>query len=166
MFEMNPFPHPDFCCGHRPLCRRYVLVVFDHVVMRWQDQGEPREAPVCWALGWLTNGDSEPLDAWLDPDPAGLARELRGRGVERIWRLTGTASASIREHLTRAFHISGAPHPVGATAVATAEAIRIKMERAIRRRGRFDSAASGLEHVERWLEREQRLLYQPKPHSR
>ena len=158
MFEINPFPDPNFCCGRRPLCRRYVLVVFDEVLIRWRDQGELREASVYWAFGWLADGDSEPLDAWLDPDPAGLVRELQARGVERIWRLTGTASASLRQHLTPAFHISGAAHPVGATAVATAEGIRMKMERAIRRRGHFDSAAAGLEDVEQRLEREQRRL--------
>ncbi len=106
----------------------------------------------------VADGDFEPLDAWLDPGPPALVRELQARGVERIWRLIGTASASLREYLTTAFHISSAPHPVGATAVATAEAIRIKMERAIRLRGNFDSAAAGLEDVEHRLEREQRRL--------
>jgi hypothetical protein len=73
-----------------PLCRSYLLVLFESVPVALQaDDGVCSGQRLHWALGVLPDGDNEVLGAWTASQSDGPAwnkvfEELAGRGVERI----------------------------------------------------------------------------------
>jgi transposase-like protein len=91
----------------RPLCRRYVTVVFStSPTMYLADRGgEP--AGISWALGSLMNGELEVLGAWRTPPIAPAAHasvfgELHERGAEFI-RCGAGALADARPEFKRIY---------------------------------------------------------------
>jgi hypothetical protein len=162
----------------RPLCRRYILGIFDVSVVRLRDADGFRDHPVHWALGWLADGECEPLGAWIESErgaeiPLQMLADLKGRGVERIWHVTGTdvghlqglvsaaftgttARSSVDRLLTEALAASprrGLPSPE-----LVAEHVREGLVRAVRRHGSFESEAAALDFVAAALQRMERRL--------
>lgn len=73
----------------RPLCRRYVAVVFSETspLNLRASRGDPEA--ICWAFGSLINGECEPLGAWLIRGTLASAMPsvcgaLQSRGAEFI----------------------------------------------------------------------------------
>lgn len=77
---------------HRPLCRRYAVVVFS-AASRLRVPGASPKRKIGWALGTLINGDREILGAWSSNDegviPAEVFGRLYDRGVEYVTYAVG-----------------------------------------------------------------------------
>ena len=162
----------------RPLCRRYVLGLFDVAVVRSVGADGLRDHPVHWAFGWLADGECEPLGAWIEPacgsEPAlQMLADLKHRGVERIWRVSGTQAGPVRERVAAAFcgttdssFVDGFPTQAPAASLRrvrpsselAAEQVRNGLIRAIRRQGSFASEAAVLDFVAGALQRTERRL--------
>jgi hypothetical protein len=162
----------------RPLCRRYTLGIFDVVVVRSRDAHGCRDHPVHWAIGWLPDGECDFLGAWIESErgpegPLQMFADLKGRGVERIWHMTGTGVGHLQERVSAAFPgttVRSSVDRVLTDALATsrrrvllsperaAEQVREDLVRAIRRRGSFESEAAGLDFVASALQRTERRL--------
>ena len=162
----------------RALCRRYALGMFDVAVVRWRDAAGVRDLPVHWAVGWLADGEFEPLGVWLEPGrepagPPGLLADLHARGLERIGHVAGTDVGRLREQAAAAFASAGGRSPVGCvdttasaaarrhapgSAEGAAEGVRAALARAIRRRGSFASAGAALDFISGALQRMERRL--------
>ena len=162
----------------RPLCRRYVLGIFDASVVRLRDADGFRDHPVHWAFGWLADGECEPLGAWIGSErgaesPLRMRADLKRRGVERIWHVTGTDAGNLQECVSAAFSCTMARSSVyGLLADAraasrwrmlpspelVAEHVREGLIRAIRRHGSFESEAAVLDFVAGALQRTERRL--------
>ncbi len=162
----------------RPLCRRYVLGIFDASVVRLRDADGFRDHPVHWAFGWLADGECEPLGAWIGSErgaesPLRMRADLKRRGVERIWHVTGTDAGNLQECVSAAFSSTMARSSVDglltdARAASrwrmlpspelVAEHVREGLIRAIRRHGSFESEAAVLDFVAGALQRTERRL--------
>jgi len=162
----------------RPLCRRYILGIFDVAIVRLRDADGFRDHPVHWALGWLADGECEPLGAWIESDsgaesPLQMLADLKGRGVERIWHVTGAEVGHLQEHVSAAFSgktVGSSVDRVRAEALAAsgqrglpspgraAEQLREGLIRAIRRHGSFESEAAVLDFFAGALQRMERRL--------
>ena len=162
----------------RPLCRRYVLGLFDIAAMRWRDAAGVRDHPVLWAFGWLADGECEPLGVWIESGgesagPLGLLADLKARGLERIRHVAGTDTGQLRERAAAMFSSAGGPSSVerivtDASAASrrqvpespelAAETVREALARAIRRRGSFASEAAALDFISGALQRTERRL--------
>ena len=146
---------------------RYALVVFDFTVARIRDTIAPRDLEVYWAIGWLVDGECEPLGVWIDPQRRGesphqMLDDLKSRGVERIWHATGPGIEPLQDHLAATFPgatfdsyadpvlteaLAEARGRVNQPAELVAEQVRERLIRAIRRRGSFESEAAAVEAV-------------------
>lgn len=77
---------------HRPLCRRYAVVVFSAASRLRVPEASPNRK-IGWALGTLINGDREILGAWSSDDegliPAEVFGRLYDRGVEYVTYAVG-----------------------------------------------------------------------------
>ncbi len=162
----------------RPLCRRYILGIFDVSVVRLRDADGFRDHPVHWAFGWLADGECEPLGAWIESEggaesPFPMLADLKRRGVERIWHATGTDVGHLQERVSAAFSSTTARSSVDrlltdARAASrrrvlpspelVAEHVREGLIRAIRRHGSFESGAAVLDFVAGALQRTERRL--------
>jgi hypothetical protein len=162
----------------RPLCRRYILGIFDVAIVRWHDAGGLNDHSVHWAFGWLVDGECEPLGAWTEPENGSdislrIPADLRSRGVERIWHVTGTDTAAVRERVTDAFSSTTVfssvdripaetpvwPRPrVPSSPERAAQHFHEYLIRAIRRRGGFESRAAALDFMADALQRAERRL--------
>jgi len=160
----------------RPLCRRDALGVFDVAVVRVREAKGLRACSVPWAIGWLADGQCEPLGAWSEPETAseGVLRmlgDLKDRGVERMAYVAGIAC--LREPVSSAFcgtTIRSATDTrlAEVTAVSArlgrpspecvAEAVRDGLARATRRHGSFATPAAALDFVAGALQRAERRL--------
>jgi transposase-like protein len=163
---------------NRPLCRRYVLGIFDVAIVRLRDADGCRDQPVHWAFGWLADGECEPLGAWIEPKrgaecPLQMLEDLKGRGVERIWHVMGTDRGNLKERVTAAFTsttVCSSVDRVLAEALAAArrrvlpspervaEHVREGLIRAIRRQGSFENEAAALDFIAGALQRAERRL--------
>jgi hypothetical protein len=144
----------------RPLCRRYVLGLFDIAIMRWRDAEGLRGHPVHWAFGWLADGECESLGVWIESGmesetPLGLLADLKSRGLERIRHVTGTDTGRLRSRVADAFASTGHRSPSSEPAAAN---VRDALARAIRRRGSFASEAAALDFISGALQRTERRL--------
>lgn len=164
--------------SRRPLCRRYVLGLFDIVVVRWRDAQGVHDLPVHWAFGWLADGECEPLGVWIEPGagsvgPLRLLADLKTRGLERIRHVAGTDTGQLREQAAAAFSSAGegssverivaqasvaSRRHVPASPERSAEEVREALARAIRRRGSFASEAAALDFISGALQRMERRL--------
>ncbi len=164
--------------SNRPLCRRYILGIFDVVVVRSRDADGCRDHPVHWAIGWLPDGECDFLGAWIEPEsgcegPHQMFADLKRRGVERIWHVTGTGAGHLGERASAAFPgttFHSSVDQVLTDALATsrrrvplspglaAEQVREDLARAVRRRGGFESGAAVLDFVASALQRTERRL--------
>jgi hypothetical protein len=160
----------------RPLCRRYVLATFDVAAVRLREAKYLRDRSVPWAIGWLADGQCEPLGAWIEPEtgPDGapcMLADLRRRGVERIAYVAGIAC--LRDPASVAFSGTMVRSPVDprlAEAAAAspslglaspgrvAEEVRQGLVHAVRRHGSFESEAAALDFVAGALQRTERRL--------
>lgn len=158
----------------RPLCRRYVVSVFESATVQCRDGGAVRRLEVEWAFGWLSDGECEPLGVWIKSEPerdyeAALTADLKRRGVEWLWAVIGckhehlvaafmsrTPRTSVERILAQAQGASerrGLPFPTLIT-----EQIRESVNRAVRRHGAFDSHATALDFIAIALQRAERRL--------
>jgi hypothetical protein len=162
----------------RPLCRRYVLGIFDASVVRLRDADGFRDHPVHWAFGWLADGECEPLGAWIGSEsgagsPLQMLADLKDRGVERIWHVTGTGVGRLQECVSAVFpgatvHTSVDRRLTEALATSrpraplspelAAEQVRENLVHAIRRRSSFESEAAVLDFIAGALQRAERRL--------
>ena len=162
----------------RPLCRRYILGIFDASVVRLRDADGFRDHPVHWAFGWLADGECEPLGAWIGSEngaesPLRMLADLKRRGVERIWHVTGTDVGDLQERVSAAFSSTMARSSVDSLLAdaraasrrrglpspeLVAEHVREGLTRAIRRHGSFESEAAVLDFVAGALQRTERRL--------
>jgi len=162
----------------RPLCRRYILGIFDVAIVRLRDADRFRDHPVHWAFGWLADGECEPLGAWIESDsgaenPLQMLADLKGRGVERIWHVTGAEVGHLQERVSAAFSgrtVRSSVDRVRTEALAAsgqhglpspgraAEQLREGLMRAIRRHGSFESEAAVLDFFAGALQRMERRL--------
>jgi hypothetical protein len=162
----------------RPLCRRYVLGIFEVAVVRLRESGGFRAHPVHWAFGWLVDGECEPLGVWIESErgsevPLQMFADLKCRGVERIWHMTGTGVGHLQERVSAAFPGTTFHSSIDrglADALATsrwhaplspelaAEQVREGLIRAIRRHGSFESEAAALDFIAGALQRAERRL--------
>jgi len=160
----------------RPLCRRYVLAIFDVAAVRLREAKYLRDRSVPWAIGWLADGPCEPLGAWIEPETGadGVPRmlaDLQGRGVERIAYVAGIAC--LRDPASAAFCGTIVRSPVDprlaeATAASpslglappelVAEEVRQGLVQAVRRHGSFESEAAALDFIAGALQRAERRL--------
>ena len=91
-----------------PLCRHYMLGVFDAAIVRLPDVHHLHDRSVHWAFGVEADGACEPLGVWLAPaDGADASLRIVGdlafRGVERLWHVTGGAAGAILERVSHTF---------------------------------------------------------------
>lgn len=162
----------------RPLCRRYILGIFDASVVRLRDADGFRDHPVHWAFGWLADGECEPLGAWIGSEsgvesPLRMLADLKRRGVERIWHVTGIDAGDLQERVSAAFSSTMARSSVDSLLAdaraasrrrglpspeLVAEHVREGLIRAIRRHGSFESEAAVLDFVAGALQRTERRL--------
>jgi hypothetical protein len=162
----------------RPLCRRYVLGIFDVSVVRLRDADGFRDHPVHWAFGWLADGECEPLGAWIEPEggaesPFPVLADPKRRGVVRIWHVTGTDVGHLQERVSAAFSSTTARSSVDSLLTdaraasrrrvlpspeLVAEHVRAGLIRAIRRHGSFESEAAVLDFAAGTLQRTERRL--------
>lgn len=163
----------------RPLCRRYVLGVFNTSIVRLRNDDKTLTArPIHWAFGCLVDGELEPLGVWAslaaESDTVqAAAADLQKRGVERIWHVTGGAGEWLLRHMTAAFSgtsvfsfddrtiPNGAASPrriERSAAEGAAEDAREYLVRAIRRHGGFENEATALDFVTAALQRMERRL--------
>ncbi len=152
----------------RPLCQRYALGIPGAAVVRLRDAAGFREESLYWVLGWLVDGECEPLGVCVGAQalPRMMA-DLKTRGAQRIWHVAarvddggGQAGEVAARALTDAFPgalASSRPH-VLPIAEAVAKDVRTGLIRAIRRRGHFDSGAAALDFVAHALQRAERRL--------
>ena len=163
----------------RALCRRYILGIFDVAIVRLRDADGFRDHPVHWAFGWLADGECEPLGAWIESDsgaesPLQMLADLKGRGVERIWHVTGPDVGNLQERVSAAFSSTTARSSVDSLLTdaraasrrhvlpspeLAAEHVREGVIRAIRRHGSFESEAAVLDFFAGALQRMERRLY-------
>jgi hypothetical protein len=163
---------------NRPLCRRYVLGIFDAAVVQWRDAEGCRDRSVHWAFGWLADAECEPLGAWIEPEkgaesPLQMLADLKRRGVERIWHVTGADVGDIQERASAAFSSTTARSSVDSLLTdaraasrwrglqspeLVAEHFRQGLTRAIRRHGSFESGAAVLDFAAGALQRMERRL--------
>jgi len=163
---------------NRPLCRRYILGIFDLAIVRSRAADGFRDHPVHWAFGWLADGECEPLGVWIESErgsegPLQMLADLKGRGVERIWHVTGTDAGNLREQVSAAFSSATARSSVDrvltdARAASrwrvppspelAAEQVRGGLMRAIRRHGSFESESAVLDFFAGALQRMERRL--------
>jgi len=162
--------------ARRPLCRRYVLGVFDAAAVRWREAGGQSAHRVHWAFGWLADGECEPLGVWIERAPDGvflMLADLQARGVERIWRVAGTESWQIDERtapalLGKRMRLSAdqlapdasaaSPQHEMVSAQLVVDQVREGLIRALRRRGSFDGEADAFGFVAGVLQRAERRL--------
>jgi hypothetical protein len=164
--------------SNRPLCRRYVLGIFEVVVVRSRGADGRRDHPVHWAIGWLPDGECDFLGAWIEPESGGegphrMFADLKGRGVERIWHVTGTGVGHLGERVSAAFPgttvhssldqaltdtLATSLRRVPLSPELAAAQVREDLARAIRRRGSFESGAAVLDFVAGALQRTERRL--------
>lgn len=166
------------CWLARGLCTRYALVVFDVTAVRIRDPIGCHELAVSWALGWLVDGECEPLGVWIDPQRSGEALyqmldDLKNRGVERIWHATGPGIEPLQVRLAKTFPgatfdsyadpvlteaLAAARGRVNQPAELVAEQIRECLFRAFRRQRIFESETAAVEAVGSALQYMERQL--------
>jgi transposase-like protein len=134
----------------RPLCRRYESAVFDVATVRLRDAGGLARRRVRWAFGWLADGECEALGGWMDPaggapDPRRLLAGLQARGLERVRYLAGPGTGQV-------------PDPMPQPPKLQAARVRVRLVRAIRRHGSFETEAAVLDFVSDALQRAERRL--------
>jgi hypothetical protein len=152
----------------RPLCRRYLLGVLDIVTVKLCRAGGHRDHPVLWGIGWLANGECEPLGAWaggLGGLPLMLT-DMKARGVERVWHMAAFHVA-VLEHGEPVTPVVEAAFP-GALATtrpevipaadSVAQQVREYLIRVIRRHGPFENEAAALDFIAVGLQRAERRL--------
>jgi transposase-like protein len=160
----------------RPLCRRYVVGVFEPATVRCRHGDAVRKLDVEWAFGWLSDGECEPLGAWIKPDPASdheaaLVADLEIRGVEWLWSAVGcgresiagafmnrTPRALVERILVQAQHASERENQPSPKLVT--ERIRESLNRAIGRHGVFETESKALDLIAVVLQRAERRLDQ------
>jgi transposase-like protein len=163
---------------NRPLCRHYVLGIFDAAAVRWRAADGWREHPVHWGIGCLPDGECDLLGAWVEPErssgtPPRMFADLERRGVERMSHVIGASDGHLSERASTAFAGStlgasvdprlaealapsrrrGLPSPV-----RVAEQVRERLLRAIRRRGSFENESSVLDFLADALQRMEHRL--------
>ena len=162
--------------ARRPLCRSYVFGVFDVATARWCDARGKSAHRMHWALGWLPDGECEPLGVWIERPSDGVGpilADLKERGVGRIWRVVGaegwsTATRRDATILVRSVSRSALALDAGAGAVLPqhgvaspllfADQVREALGRAIRRHGSFEDESAALGLVAGVLQRAERRL--------
>ena len=175
----------------RPLCCKYVAVVFRTVsIPNEVVQARPRTF-IRWGLGYLTGGESEILGAWKTLDPAldvphPVFAELHERGVESFQVLASRDAAEEVSVLLRDVPGSGdcgehiitlqgrslseseamrSLRPATRRAVLAAdevvEGINRRLKSALARRGAFLGDAEAMVFVADFLARADRRLYEP-----
>jgi hypothetical protein len=161
----------------RPLCRRYILAIFDVAIVRLRDADGFREHPVHWAFGWLADGECEPLGVWIESEsgaecPLRMLVDLKGRGVERIWHVMGTDRGNLQERVAAAFsgttvrssldslltEALAAPRRGLPSPELAAKHVREGLMRAIRRHGSFENESAVLDFFAGALQRTERRL--------
>jgi transposase-like protein len=162
----------------RPLCRSYVLVIFDAATIRLRSADHVSKRSVHWATGCLLDGECEPLGVWLasvfeaDNSPQ-IVADLQRRGVERIWHLAGDVAGPVLPRVTEAFSSLSAfssddracPDPTASarqylpsSAELAAERVRNELVRALRRHGSFENENAALDFISGVLQRTERRL--------
>jgi hypothetical protein len=162
----------------QPLCRRYILGIFDVSVVRLREADGFLDHLVHWAFGWRADGECEALGVWIESDsgsesPLQILADLKGRGVDRIRHVVGTDRGNLQERVSAAFSSTTARSSVDRLLTdarpalrrhvlpspeLVAEHIREGLIRAIRRHGSFESEAAVLDFVAGALQRTERRL--------
>jgi hypothetical protein len=160
----------------RPLCRRYILGIFDVAVVRLRDVDGFRDHPAHWAFGWLADGECEPLGVWIESDSSAeiqrrMLADLERRGVERIWHVAGTDAGHLQAPVSAALSGMTAHSSVDRVRAEALAAWRLRvlpspelaakqarevLIRAIRRHGSFESEAAVLDFLAGALQRTER----------
>ena len=151
----------------RPLGRRYALGIFDVANVRTEDGECARDRSVHWATGWLADGECEFLGAWIETegtaeDRPRMLADLKRRGVERIWHVTGTDVACLQQHVNTAFagstcdRLSTEVFPAAPERIAAE--VRARLKRGIRRHGSFENEPAALDFLARALQRTERRM--------
>ena len=172
-------PEEDWASlSRRPLCRRYVLGIFDATIVRLRGADGPSDRSVHWAIGCLVDGECEPLGVWIEAAAGAdasveMVADLMIRGVQRIWHVTGGDVGPVMARLPEAFSstavfssddrtLSGAPasarQRLPSAVERAAEGFRDDLVRAIRRHRAFDDEAAARDFVSRALQRMERRL--------
>ena len=174
---MRPRQDPT-AWSRRPLCRHYVLAIFDTATIRFRHADDISERSVHWATGCLPDGDSEPLGVWITPAVGGdcsscVVADLQWRGVERIWHVTGgdagSVPAAVAEAFSRTSVFSSNDRPgseagaaarerLPSAAELAAERVRNELIRALRRHGSFENEGAALDFISGALQRTERRL--------
>lgn len=90
-----------------PLCRKYLLAVFQDVHMKVGQEGEGvRSCAMRWGLGALSDGQLELLGAWHRGEAeeslsARVSKDLQLRGVEEVRFIAGLESSTGFERAAR-----------------------------------------------------------------
>lgn len=162
----------------RPLCRHYVLGIFDSATLRLRDADQVGRRSVHWAFGCLLDGACESLGVWFAPSGeadcgVSIVADLQRRGVERIWHVTGDDVVPVLQRVTESFagtsvfscgERSRAASPVVARpqlrspVELMAERARNDLIRALRRHGGFENEGTALDFISGALQRTERRL--------
>lgn len=84
----------------RPLCRTYLLLLFETLSLQVNDGGPACVRALRWAFGVLPDGQHEVLGAWLAPEAqeAGwqeVFEDIKVRGVEKIGFVASNEPATV-----------------------------------------------------------------------
>ena len=136
----------------KPLCRRYSVVLFSLFSVDVQGGDATETQLLRWALGSLTNCDSEPMGVWPATacEDQRLRQRLRARGVERIGALIGD------DELASVMDVAVATPAMCRThlaAITTAVRLHTQIERAVRRGAPFIDCDSAVACVSQVLQR-------------
>lgn len=171
----HPDPERDpSAVANRPLCRRYALVIPAVTRVRVSVAQDMREHAAFWMLGWLADGECEPLGLCVGAHALpGMLDDFKSRGLERVWHVAplegdayaqeaGEAVLAIERSFPGA-RASSRPHMLPG-ALAVAREVRDGLTRAVRRHGHFERESAALEFLglallraERRLDRERRM---------
>lgn len=151
----------------RPLCYRYALVIASVALVRLRDAEGSRDHSLFWVLGWLPNGECEPLGTCVGVQA--LPRMLdafKSRGLQRIWRIAaldagcGENAERAKSAMARAFPhaLAWSTQDTSPVVLAVAAEVRETVNRAIRRHRQFADEAQALDVVAVALQRAERRL--------
>jgi hypothetical protein len=92
----------------RPLCRRYLLVIFESLPIYVEEGGVVYGRPLHWALGALADGQYEVSGVWSEPvsnlsNWEEIFKDLRVRGVEKIRFVLNGESVALDSVLSTAY---------------------------------------------------------------
>ncbi len=134
----------------RPLCRRYALAIAEVTLARVRDAGGIREQPLFWVVGWLADGECEPLGLCLGRHAlTRMLDDFKRRGLERVWHVEplGDEAEVAALAIDRSFPgaLASSRPPMVASATTVAKDVRDGLLRAVRRHGHFENEAAALD---------------------